>query len=113
MSRTIAPAKGKLGILIPGMGAVSTTFMAGIEAVKKGIAERAIQAELKNAARGKTALVIAHRLSTVVDAHEIVVLDRGRVVERGAHDELLARDGRYAEMWRLQRSGADAGAATA
>ena len=66
--------------------------------------ERAIQAELKSAATGKTALVIAHRLSTVVDAHEIVVLDAGRVVERGAHAELLARDGRYAQMWRLQQS---------
>ena len=69
--------------------------------------ERAIQAELKSAAQGKTALVIAHRLSTVVDAHEIVVLDKGRVVERGPHAELLARGGRYAEMWRLQQSGHD------
>jgi ATP-binding cassette subfamily B protein len=67
--------------------------------------ERAIQAELKSAAAGKTALVIAHRLSTVVDAHEIIVLEHGRVVERGAHGELLARGGRYAEMWRLQQSG--------
>jgi ATP-binding cassette subfamily B protein len=67
--------------------------------------ERAIQAELRSAAQGKTALVIAHRLSTVVDAHEIVVLEQGRVVERGAHTELLARGGRYAEMWRLQQSG--------
>ena len=67
--------------------------------------ERAIQAELKSAAQGKTALVIAHRLSTVVDAHQIVVLEQGRVVERGAHAELLARGGRYAEMWRLQQSG--------
>jgi ATP-binding cassette, subfamily B, heavy metal transporter len=67
--------------------------------------ERAIQAELRSAAQGKTALVIAHRLSTVVDAHEIVVLEQGRVVERGAHAELLARGGRYAEMWRLQQSG--------
>ena len=66
--------------------------------------ERAIQAELKSAASGKTALVIAHRLSTVVDAHEIVVLDAGRVVERGSHAELLAADGRYAQMWRLQQS---------
>src|SRR5436853_2267249 len=52
--------------------------------------ERAIQAELKSAARGKTALVIAHRLSTVVDAHEIIVLEAGRVAERGAHAQLLA-----------------------
>lgn len=73
--------------------------------------ERAIQAELKSAAIGKTALVIAHRLSTVVDAHEIVVMDQGRVVERGPHAELLARNGRYAEMWRLQQAGQDATAA--
>ena len=66
--------------------------------------ERAIQAELKSVSQGKTALVIAHRLSTVVDAHEIVVLEAGRVVERGPHAELLARGGRYAEMWRLQQS---------
>jgi ATP-binding cassette subfamily B protein len=65
--------------------------------------ERAIQAELKSAAQGKTALVIAHRLSTVADAHEIIVLDHGRIVERGAHAQLLAAGGRYAEMWRLQQ----------
>ncbi|MFN7723786.1 MAG: ABCB family ABC transporter ATP-binding protein/permease [Rubrivivax sp.] len=69
--------------------------------------ERAIQAELKTAAQGKTALVIAHRLSTVVDAHEIVVLEAGRVVERGPHADLLALDGRYARMWRLQQSGGE------
>jgi ABC-type transport system involved in Fe-S cluster assembly fused permease/ATPase subunit len=65
--------------------------------------ERAIQAELKSAAQGKTALVIAHRLSTVADAHAIVVLEAGRVVETGSHVELLAREGRYAQMWRLQQ----------
>ncbi len=66
--------------------------------------ERAIQAELRAVSQGKTALVIAHRLSTVVDAHEIVVLEAGRVIERGPHAELLAKDGRYAQMWRLQNS---------
>lgn len=70
--------------------------------------ERAIQAELKSVSQGKTALVIAHRLSTVVDAHEIVVLDKGHVVERGPHAELLAKNGRYAAMWRLQQSDAAA-----
>ena len=67
--------------------------------------ERAIQAELRAVSQGKTALVIAHRLSTVVDAHEIVVLQAGRVVERGPHAELLALSGAYAQMWRLQQSG--------
>ncbi len=67
--------------------------------------ERAIQAELESVGQDKTVLVIAHRLSTVVDAHEILVLEQGRIIERGRHDALLARNGRYAEMWRLQQSG--------
>ena len=66
--------------------------------------ERAIQAELQSVARNKTTLVIAHRLSTVVDAHEILVMDAGRIVERGNHAALLASQGRYAEMWALQQS---------
>ena len=66
--------------------------------------ERAIQAELQSAARNRTALVIAHRLSTVVDAHQILVMEQGRILERGTHGELVARNGRYAEMWRLQQS---------
>lgn len=67
--------------------------------------ERAIQAELEWVARDRTTLVIAHRLSTVVRADEILVLDEGVVVERGRHDALLQRDGRYAQMWRLQEVG--------
>jgi ATP-binding cassette subfamily B protein len=69
--------------------------------------ERAIQAELQGVARNKTALVIAHRLSTVVDAHQILVMEHGRILERGSHAELLALKGRYAEMWRLQQSRSD------
>jgi ABC-type transport system involved in Fe-S cluster assembly fused permease/ATPase subunit len=70
--------------------------------------ERAIQEELKSAARNKTALVIAHRLSTVADAHQILVMEQGRIVERGTHAELLAMEGRYAEMWGLQQAGEEA-----
>ncbi len=66
--------------------------------------ERAIQAELRAAAQGKTVLVIAHRLSTIIEAHEILVMDAGRIVERGTHADLLAADGNYARMWRMQQS---------
>jgi ATP-binding cassette subfamily B protein len=66
--------------------------------------ERAIQAELQGVAQNKTALVIAHRLSTVVDAHQILVMEQGRIVERGTHLELLALRGRYAQMWALQQA---------
>ncbi|ART56083.1 metal ABC transporter permease [Acidovorax carolinensis] len=65
--------------------------------------ERAIQAELQSAARNRTTLLIAHRLSTVVDAHQILVMDAGEIVERGTHSELLALGGRYASMWALQQ----------
>ena len=65
--------------------------------------EKAIQAELDRIARGHTTLVIAHRLSTVMDADEILVMDRGRIVERGTHGDLLDRRGAYAQMWALQQ----------
>ncbi len=65
--------------------------------------EREIQASLREVSAGRTTLVIAHRLSTVVDADEILVLDSGRVIERGRHGELLAQGGRYADMWRRQQ----------
>jgi len=71
-------------------------------------AERAIQAELERIARGRTALVIAHRLSTVMDADQILVLDHGRIVERGTHGQLLTANGEYARMWALQREAAQA-----
>ena len=73
--------------------------------------ERAIQAELQSAARNRSALVIAHRLSTVVDAHQILVMEAGRILERGTHAELVAAGGRYAEMWRLQQSRSEEAAA--
>ena len=66
--------------------------------------ERAIQAELASVAQNKTTLVIAHRLSTVVDAHEILVMEAGQIIERGNHAALLALQGRYASMWALQQS---------
>ena len=71
--------------------------------------ERAIQAELANAAQNKTTLVIAHRLSTVVDAHEILVMEAGHIIERGHHAQLLQLNGRYAQMWALQQN-SEAGA---
>lgn len=66
--------------------------------------ERAIQAELDHLSHNRTALVIAHRLSTVVDASEILVMDRGRIIERGPHAELLQKGGAYARLWQLQQS---------
>jgi ATP-binding cassette subfamily B protein len=65
--------------------------------------EKSIQAELDRIARGHTTLVIAHRLSTVMDADQILVMDHGRIVERGTHRELLERGGSYAQMWALQQ----------
>ncbi|HVI24609.1 MAG TPA: ABC transporter ATP-binding protein/permease [Xanthomonadaceae bacterium] len=75
--------------------------------------ERAIQAELDRIAVGRTTLMIAHRLSTVMHADEILVLDAGRVVERGSHAGLLALDGQYAQMWRLQQQAQQAAAQAA
>lgn len=67
--------------------------------------EREILANLREIARASTTLVIAHRLSTVADAHEIAVLDHGAVVERGTHEELLVRGGHYAALWAAQKRG--------
>lgn len=64
--------------------------------------ERAIQANLREISRNRTTLVIAHRLSTIVDAHQILVMADGQIVERGTHVELLAQHGRYAAMWKQQ-----------
>jgi len=65
--------------------------------------EKAIQAELEQVALGRTTLIIAHRLSTVMNADEILVLDAGHIVERGAHRTLLERGGLYSQMWALQQ----------
>ena len=69
--------------------------------------EKEIQASLREVSTDRTTLVIAHRLSTVVDADDIVVLDEGRVAEHGRHDELLALGGRYAAMWERQQKAAE------
>ncbi len=75
--------------------------------------ERAIQDELDQIARHRTTLVIAHRLSTVVHADQIIVMDHGRIVERGTHAQLLRADGLYAQMWALQQQRAAADGAAA
>ena len=66
--------------------------------------EREIQGALRQAAEGRTVLTIAHRLSTIADADTIIVLEKGEVVERGTHDALLAKDGRYAQLWHRQQA---------
>jgi ATP-binding cassette subfamily B protein len=65
--------------------------------------EKIIQAELKEIAKNRTTLTIAHRLSTIVDADQILVMEQGRIVERGDHRELLAANGVYAKLWALQQ----------
>ncbi len=70
--------------------------------------EQEIQRSLEEVSRGRTTVVIAHRLSTIIHADEIVVLDRGRVAERGRHGDLLSRNGLYADMWRRQQEAAAA-----
>jgi ATP-binding cassette, subfamily B, heavy metal transporter len=70
--------------------------------------EREIQSALRKVSRERTTLVIAHRLSTVVDADEIIVLDHGRIAERGTHETLLKRNGIYAGMWNRQREADEA-----
>jgi len=74
-------------------------------------AEQAIQEQLKEIAQNRTTLVIAHRLSTIADAAQILVLDHGRIVERGTHAELLMAAGAYSQMWARQQARQDSGLA--
>ncbi|HKI73324.1 MAG TPA: ATP-binding cassette domain-containing protein, partial [Pseudomonadales bacterium] len=69
--------------------------------------EREIQGALREVSRNRTTMVIAHRLSTIVHADEILVLDEGRIVERGTHNQLVSAGGMYAEMWRRQKEAED------
>ena len=69
--------------------------------------EKEIQVSLREVSKDRTTLIVAHRLSTVVDSDEILVLEQGRIVERGRHAELLEAGGRYAEMWRKQQEAAE------
>ena len=66
--------------------------------------EQGIQEALDRAAEGRTVITIAHRLSTIADADQIVVLEKGHVVEQGTHDELCAKGGRYYALWTMQQS---------
>ena len=66
------------------------------------IAEYELNRAMKRAAKGKTVFYISHRLSTTRDADRILMLENGRIVEEGTHESLLAQNGRYAEMWRVQ-----------
>ena len=71
--------------------------------------ERQIQLALDDVSKNRTTLVIAHRLSTIIHAHEIVVLDEGKVIERGTHNDLLESGGRYAQMWHIQQNNTQTG----
>ena len=81
---------------------VSAILSARCTAASDSESEAAVQRALQTALAGRTSLVIAHRLSTIRDADQILVIDGGRVVERGTHPELLAADGLYAELYHTQ-----------
>jgi ABC-type multidrug transport system fused ATPase/permease subunit len=70
--------------------------------------ERQVQTAIDRALEGRTAIIVAHRLSTIINADRILVFDQGRIVEQGTHAELLARSGMYARLYEIQYAGKDA-----
>ena len=106
--RTLGRHRGNAWVIVDPEGRLTWTHHGALEAETLTSAldthtEHEIQGALDRVAKNRTSLVIAHRLSTIVGADEIIVLDQGRIAERGTHASLLAQGGLYASMWNRQR----------